>query len=241
MSLFKKLFPGSGKAGEPHEQTSVGFSAGDLFYSPDAGKYRLYKLLVHDVEFACYHVLMYEPVDALPVGDEIDRLEIFAYHAPIDANAFAGSMLLANRPVKADDLIGYHEYLKQTQDPQYYISIANGYYREAIRLTDENRHLEAIDSYSKAIDLFPQFFEAIDNRAFCKMDLGLWEEAIEDFRLSLEENPGSMLAEFSIGECYFRLQDYQQARQQFEKAQEIEPDHPAPGQFLEKIKALQDE
>lgn len=49
-----------------------------------------------------------------------------------------------------------------------------------LRLTDEKKLFEAIDSYSKAIDLFPPFFEAIDNRAFCKMDLGMWAEAIED-------------------------------------------------------------
>ena len=105
-------------------------------------------------------------------------------------------------------------------------------------MTEEKKHYEAIDAYTKAIDLFPQFFEAIDNRAFCKMDIGLWSDAIEDFKFSLQQNPNSLLAEFSIGECYFKMGDYLNAKQQFEKAHSIDPNHQAPKQFLDKINAL---
>jgi len=105
-------------------------------------------------------------------------------------------------------------------------------------LTDEKKNLEAIDSYSKAIDLLPIFYETIDNRAFCKMDIGLWADAIEDFQESLEVNPGSLLAEFSIGECYLKLGNYQKAKEQFEKAIVIDPTHPAPKDFLKKINEL---
>lgn len=238
MSLFKKLFSGSEKPDQQKQPKTADFSVGDIFYSQKEGTYKLCKLLAADAEFACYHILMYEPTDVLPTDEELNSLTVFAYHAPIDQHAFSEHTLLANRPVTAEDLIGYHEYLRGTQEPAYYVSIANGYYKAAIDLTNEHKHHEAIDSYSKAIDLFPPFFEAIDNRAFCKMDLGLWNEAIADFKLSLEQNPVSLLAEFSIGECYFKLGDFNQAKQQFEKAHEIDPDHPAPNQFLEKVNAI---
>ncbi|MNY05221.1 Tetratricopeptide repeat protein [compost metagenome] len=68
----------------------------------------------------------------------------------------------------------------------------------------------------------------------------MWHEAIADFQLSLVQNPVSLLAEFSIGECYFKLGDFNQAKQQFEKAHAIDPDHPAPNQFLEKVNAVLD-
>ncbi|MBO9634795.1 MAG: tetratricopeptide repeat protein, partial [Chitinophagaceae bacterium] len=213
----------------------MSFTAGDIFYKKENGKFNIYKLLVNDADFGCYHVLMYTPVASLPAEDSIHTLDIYLYHAPINSSSFDGSTLLTNRPVVADDLIGYHEFLRQTQDPGYYVKIAGEYYQEGYRLTDEHKHLEAIDAYSKAIDLFPSFYEAIDNRAFCKMDLGLWEEAIEDFKLSLEENPNSFLAEFSIGECYFKMGDLEKAKGQFEIAKQINPEEKATDLFLEAI------
>lgn len=235
MSFLKKLFSG---ADNKDESKMTDFSAGDIFYIKADNKFNLYKLLVIDSEFECYHILTYSPVDSLPSISDIDHLPVFVYHSPFDKKAFANATLLTNMPLTADDLIGYHEYLRQTQDPNFYIPIANNYYKAGLTLTDQKKHYEAIDSYSKAIDLFPQFFEAIDNRAFCKMDLGLWPEAIEDFKLSLQENPKSLLAEFSIGECYFKMGDYENARRQFEIAHSIDPNHQAPIQFLDKINAI---
>ena len=214
------------------------FSIGDIFYTKSDGKYNLYKLLVDDKEFECYHILTYSPVDSLPTKEEINNLQVFVYHSPFDKKAFAGATLLTNKKIVAENLIGYHEYLRQTQEPSYYVPIANNYYKAGLKLTDEKKHYEAIDSYSRAVDLFPQFFEALDNRAFCKMDLGLWADAIEDFKLSLQQNPNTLIAEFSIGECYFKLGEYQNAKRQFEIAHNIDPNHQAPIQFLDTVNAI---
>ncbi|MBK7988556.1 MAG: hypothetical protein IPK11_17050 [Ignavibacteria bacterium] len=70
------------------------------------------------------------------------------------------------------------------------------------------------------------------------MDLGLWADAIEDFKLSLQRNPNSLLAEFSIGECYFKMSDYENAKRQFEITHSIDPNHQAPKQFLDKINVI---
>jgi tetratricopeptide (TPR) repeat protein len=234
MSIFKRLF--SVKAAEQADR-QADFSEGDIFCTYFDKQCHIYKLLVFDKDFECYHVLSYEPLDAMP-GNNLDDLEVAVYHLPIDKNGFKDAKLLTKKNVTSDDLIGYHEYLRQTQEPNYYIPIANQYYQEGLRLTDEKKHYEAIDSYSKAVDLMPEFFEAIDNRAFCKMDLGQWAEAIEDFQESLEVNPGSLLAEFSIGECYLKLENYQKAKEQFEKAVAIDPTHQAPKDFLKKVNEL---
>ena len=142
------------------------------------------------------------------------------------------TIVLTNRNVKADDLIGYHEYLRQTNNPKDYLTLADKYYQSALKLTDENRYSEAIDAYSKAIDLVPSFFEAIDNRAFCKMDTGKWTEAIKDFEQSLIVNQISFLAEFSIGECYFKLEEYEKAKHQFKKAHQIDLSQEAAIKYL---------
>lgn len=240
MGVFDFFKNKSAQAGNSKTEQVKGshFSIGDVFYTKTAGKFHLYKLLADDTEFECYHILTYSPAENLPTKEEIKHLEVLVYHSPFDKKAFTGATLLTNIKVVAEDLIGYHEYLRQTQEPSYYVSIANNYYQAGLKLTDEKKQDEAIDSYSKAIDLFPPFFEAIDNRAFCKMDLGLWTDAIEDFKLSLQENPDSLLAEFSIGECFFKLGDYQNAKRQFEIAHHLDRNHPAPKQFLDKVNAI---
>lgn len=216
----------------------INLSEGDVFYTYHDAKYLIYKLLLIEPATDTYHVLAYSPVDSLPATSEIDDLSIMVCHLPFDKKAFSAIKILANTPIKAKDLIGYHEYLRQTREADYYISIANDYYKTGYNLTSEKKYTDAIDAYSKAIDLFPAFFEAIDNRAFCKMDMGLWVEAIEDFNLSLEQNPNSLLAEFSIGECYFKMGELQKAKQKFEIAEQIDPHHPAPKKFLVKINEL---
>lgn len=211
---------------------------GDLFYVNHDGAYHTYKLLGNDTDFSCYHVLAYEPLSAAPSPREVDHLKISIYHMPVDAAGFENPVVLGNMRVSADELIGYHEYLRQTQSPESYTSLAIGYFNDGLFLTDEQKHEEAIDAYSKGVDLFPLFYEAIDNRAFCKMNLAQWEAAIEDFNLSLQVNPASVLAEFSIGECYLRLKRYQDAKLQFEKALVIDPEHQLSKEFLEKVKAF---
>jgi tetratricopeptide (TPR) repeat protein len=235
MNIFKKLFSAK-EIKQPERQRN--FSEGDIFYTQYSNQYHIYKLLVFDNDFDCYHVLSYQPVKTLPNIENVSDLEVFVYHSPIDKNGFKDAKLLTTAKVTCDDLIGYHEYLRQTQEPNYYIPIANQYYQAGLILTDEKKHYDAIDAYSKAVDLVPNFFEAIDNRAFCKMDLGLWTEAIEGFHESLEVNPKSLLAEFSIGECYLKLGNYQKAKEQFEKAIKIDPTHQALRDFLKKVNEL---
>ncbi|RZK24224.1 MAG: tetratricopeptide repeat protein, partial [Flavobacterium sp.] len=191
-----------------------------------------------DTDFDSYHILSFTPLEYLPTEKDIDKLSVFIYHSPFAPDAFVNPILITNSQITSNDLIGYHEYLRQTHAQEKYASIANDYYQSGNMLADKTKYVEAIDAYSKAIDLFPQFFEAIDNRAFCKMDLGLWYEAIDDFRASLQQNPNSVLAEFSIGECYFNLGEYPMAKQQFEKASKIDPTHEAPQNFLNKVNEI---
>jgi tetratricopeptide (TPR) repeat protein len=237
MNIFKNVF---GKK-EPEFNH---FVEGDIFYSMLNDRFHLCKLLRHDKEQETYHVLCYAPVDKLPEKSKIAELNIAIYHSPIYDRGFTDPVFFSHETISENDLIGYHEYLKQTnfaeylkatgRDPDKVIAEANQCYREAYALTDEKKYDEAIAKYSEAIELFPLFYEAIDNRAFCKMDLGRWEDAIADFKLSLEVNPKSTLAEFSIGECYFKMKKYHEAEKQFKKTLEIEPENKLALEFMVK-------
>jgi tetratricopeptide (TPR) repeat protein len=122
---------------------------------------------------------------------------------------------IANQPVSKEELVGFVEYLKLTDFPRYVsftgqdskqiVRKANEHYKRAYSLGEQGKRVEAIAEYSHAIDLFPLFYEAIDNRAFTYMELGKYKEALADFELSLRVNPNGMAAFFSKGECLLRL------------------------------------
>ncbi|MFN8255719.1 MAG: tetratricopeptide repeat protein [Bacteroidales bacterium] len=214
------------------------FSEGDIFYTSYQNRYLFYKLLKVDIDYGIYHVLCYKPVDKVPRSDETDKLEVFIYHTPIAANGFNEPKLLCNSELTDNDFSGYYEYLRQTQNYDEIVKIATTFYKEAYLLADQKKYEEAILKYSQAIDLIPDYYEAIDNMAFCKMDLGQWKEAIADFKLSLQVNPGTLLAEFSIGECYLKMGKYKKAIHQFKRALEIDPNHQLSKDMLEKASAL---
>jgi tetratricopeptide (TPR) repeat protein len=224
MSFLKNLFT---KKEEP-------FSEGDIFYTMSNQQYQLHKVLKADVEYGTYHVMIYALLPQLPPKDQQDSLQVLMHHAPIAMSGFEDPKLFAKSVLSHDDFLGYYEYLRQTQNFNELVPIAKGYYREAYRLTDLKQHEAAIDHYTWAIELIPDFYEAIDNRAFCYMDLGRWDKAMKDFKLSLSVHADSFLAEFSIGECLFKAGNFALAIRQFEKAIDLDPSQQIARDFLKK-------
>ncbi len=214
-----------------HETTKL--RKGDIFYTEYDGQFHIYKLLRKEEAAETFHVLGYKSLAEEPTLDKLNELEINFFHAPIHQESFSDTTFLINIPVTDEELIGFFEYQKQ-MDAHFdtIIAKATEYYQKGYNLTDEGKLEAAIAAYTKAIELLPTFYEAFDNRAFCKMDLGRWNEAMEDFRLSLQINPDSLLAEFSIGECYFRLGQYVRAKEQFEKCVKLDPSHKVSQDFL---------
>jgi tetratricopeptide (TPR) repeat protein len=237
MGFFGNLFGNKNTSSQQKR-----FSEGDLFYTKLKEQFHVFKLLRDDKTTETFHVMCYEPVPNEPDALSAGKLRVMVWHAPIASNGFPGAKFLCTSTITKEDLQGYFEYLKRVNFQEYcretgqnldeMIKLANASYTEAYYFTDQKKYTEAIAGYTKAYELFPLFFEAVDNRAFCKMDLAKWEEAIDDFQLSLTINPRSVLAEFSIGECYLKMGKYSIAKTQFEKTLEIDPDHQLSKDFL---------
>lgn len=221
------------------EQHLPDMQEGDIFYTQYDQQYHFYKLLRRDDRIGAFHVLSYATLDELPPMYDTSALTISIYHLPMHAESFIGATRWCNSPVTDDELIGYYTYMGG-DDAEFEAKAekAEGYYAEAYLLTDQGKLEEAIETYSKAVDLIPEFHEAIDNRAFCKMDLGRWQDAIADFELSLSVHPDSLLAEFSIGECYYRMGDLAHAHWQFEKCVKLDPSHQVSRDFLQRTAEL---
>jgi len=212
----------------------VQFSEGDIIYISHEEEFYLYKILRIDQATATFHVLVYETQEYMPYEEKTNELPVEIYHAPVDGNAFKEASLFTHSPVTEYELQGYYEYMRQTQSPETISDMAGVLYLEAYDLATEGDFEEAIEKYTSAITLIPNFFKTIDNRAFCKMDLGAWADAIEDFEISLSVNPGAFLAEFSIGECALELNQPEKAKKQFEKALAIDPSSEITKEFLKK-------
>ncbi len=174
------------------------------------------------------HCLTYQSVATKPTLEEIKSLDVFAYHAPIDAASFQlGWELLGNQAPSSEELIGFIEYLRLTDFQRYatvtnqkldeLIAEANKNYKKGYELSEEKRFQEAIQHYSRAVDIFPLFYEAVDNRAFVYMDMGEYEIALGGFEESLAINPDGVTAFFSRGECLLKLGRLEEASYVFEE------------------------
>jgi tetratricopeptide (TPR) repeat protein len=175
-----------------------------------------------------YHCLSYQPARTKPRLAEVRCLEVRVWHSPVASESLDGAVeLLGHACVKADELRGFLEYLKHTDVPRYYresgqdvekvIRDANLFYREGCRLADDGDFEEAIEAFTRAVELFPPFYEALDNRGLARMDLGDFHGALVDFDQSLRVHGNNPVALFSRGECLCRLGEFRDAVALFEE------------------------
>lgn len=214
-------------------------NAGDIILTQrETGEWAATKILAVDAwpDGDVFHCLCYKATPEKPTPDGVGSLEVLVYHAPIAAEGFRQrAEVLCSTPITNDERRGFFEYLKMTdyarylevtgQDVEVIVAQANALYREACALDQKGQKQEAIAEYSKAIDLFPLLYEAIDNRGLTFMELGDHASALEDFESSLRVNPKGSTAFAARGDCLLALGQLEQARQVFEEGSHRFPEH----------------
>lgn len=218
--------------------------SGDIFYIKSNNQYFVYKLLKKDKETGIHHVLVYKPFDLEPKGQDFVNLEIYTAHIPIDTPK--DYKIIGHDEVSISELQGFYDYLKLTDFARYLeetdrkledvVNAANEHFRQADEAYKAENYRLAIQKYTDALNEFPLFYEAIDRRAFTKMALGEFIDAIKDFQFSLMINPNSVIAEFAIGECYYKLGDFEKAVEQFDRTVKMFPDDSLSQEWLEMSK-----
>ena len=88
----------------------------------------------------------------------------------------------------------------------------------------EGKLQDAINDYTKAIEINPDYFKAYNNRGFAYGTQGLINKAIADFTKAIELKPDYADALINRGGTYFQLKIYDKAIDDFTKAIEIEPE-----------------
>ena len=84
---------------------------------------------------------------------------------------------------------------------------------------------EAIEDYTRAINLDPNYVEAYKNRGMAYRNKGDYDLAIEDFGKAIQLNPNFAEAYFSRGSIYVKKGDIDHAMEDFSTAIELKPDY----------------
>ncbi len=252
-AIVSALCIASAHAEDPSSK-GLGVKPGDLIVQRGNDGWAVMKILSVDAwpdGTSVAHCLTYLPMPSKPTVESLKKANVRIWHAPINAGSFStGWELIGNQAPSKDDLVGFIEYLKLTDFPRYIsftgqdskeiVRKANEHYKRAYALGDQGRRKEAIAEYSEAIDIFPLFYEAIDNRAFTYMELGKFEEALRDFEQSFRVNPAGVTAFFSKGECLMKLGQLKAAESVFQEGLTRFPEQRAMFQkFLDRVRALQ--
>lgn len=223
------------------------FREGDIIYTQKEGKYSPYKILRIETwpdHSKVWHVRVYEKINYQPTPADVKKFEVFAHHGPHSSFEKEANFII-NLPVTEDELGGYYSYRKHTDYIRYaeetgqsvedLAKKAHHYYELGNKLASDHKFEEAIEAYNEAVDIFPTLYEAIDHRGCAKMDLALYDSAVWDFKESLHIAPNMPIAQSNLAICYYRLGQYPQAQEEFEKYIQLQND--ALGQeYLTKIR-----
>ena len=114
-------------------------------------------------------------------------------------------------------------------------------YDHTLKITDNNwviyncrgyahanlgNYRQAIEDFSRAIEIKPDYEKAYFNRGTAHVSLGNYRQAIEDFNRAIKINPDYEKAYFNRGTAHANLVNYRQAIEDFNRVIEIKPDNP---------------
>lgn len=97
---------------------------------------------------------------------------------------------------------------------------------EGVKSFNEGKYDEAIASFKKVIEKFPENYEGYYNLGLAYLKKQEIDQAIPALEKATEINPQALPAYFALGEGYFAKGDSEKATQNFSKAIELEPNNP---------------
>ncbi|CAG9135772.1 hypothetical protein JYU34_004828 [Plutella xylostella] len=117
------------------------------------------------------------------------------------------------------------EHLGKTQAPPETRAVAEALKNEGNELMKAERHREALDKYSKAIELDPRNAVYFCNRAAANFKLGEHETAVADCTAALALQPDYGKAHGRLGLALTALDRHREARAAYARAAQLEPDN----------------
>lgn len=90
-------------------------------------------------------------------------------------------------------------------------------------LLQTKRYTEAIEQFTKAIDIHPYWDQPYNNRGYCKLQLDDLDNAYFDLEHSFEMNPESSYSWRNLGAYFLKSDQPDKALKHFEHAEKIDP------------------
>jgi tetratricopeptide (TPR) repeat protein len=104
-------------------------------------------------------------------------------------------------------------------------NIPLAYYGRGVAFKDENKIDEALNDYSKAIQLNPDYADAYYNRGALLLNENKIDEALNDFNKAIQLNPGDAKAYSNRGALLLKENKIDEALDDFNKAIQLNPDY----------------
>lgn len=102
----------------------------------------------------------------------------------------------------------------------------NKRFEEALALLEERRFAEAVNSFSELIALNPELTGAYGNRGLAYLNLGLDEEAENDFQTVLQIDPEDAMGHTMLAEVARYRGNFEETLARVADALEVNPDEP---------------
>ena len=110
--------------------------------------------------------------------------------------------------------LNYHLALEQTK---------NGLEEASGTVTDSTWVLKGIDTYSKAIQLYPQYHDAYGSRGLAYFRLKKYDQAFNDYQQSLKYRPGDAKVLSNMGFIYFLRNQLDEAEKVYRESIKSDP------------------
>jgi len=91
------------------------------------------------------------------------------------------------------------------------IGNAKKFFTEGITNTENKNYEQAVENFSKAIELNYNLASAYSNRCLVYLQWGKYEQAIADCHQAIKLNPENLEANLNLGLAYYEIGNYQQA------------------------------
>jgi tetratricopeptide (TPR) repeat protein len=99
-------------------------------------------------------------------------------------------------------------------------------YEQGLKLQKENKATQALNAFNQAIQLYPEYFQALTERANLLMQQNKLSEAEADFERALQLNRKYPPALRGLGYCQIQQQKFPDALNNLERAFSLEPNVP---------------
>lgn len=129
---------------------------------------------------------------------------------------FSYKIILRNKDYVDDEVFFIKAIGQSPNAPLLHQCLGNFYIRKGLLE-------EALLTYKRSLDLYPDFFSARNNIATIYTKMGFKKEAIAEFKNAIEIRPSYLLPYYNLGTLYGDIGNYDRAIRTFETALKINP------------------